>query len=556
MGIYIDEVGYFPNSKKRATVLTDGKYSLVNRVNNEVVLCKEASKVCFDATAGEDCYVVDFSELNAEGTYYIKAENEEKSADFQISNKIYDELMTDLVKCLHYQRCGCGLDEKNVGKYTRPLCHKEGSIFLKDYLDKVANPEKVDMTGGWHDAGDFGKYVSPAAVAIGHLLYSFEIFKDTMSMELNIPETGNGLPDVLNEIAYELEWMFKMQADNGGVYHKIAGFTHCPFIMPEEDKDQMLIFPISSMATADFAACMAIVSRVYAGYNKELSERALKAARKAFYWLKENDYVGFHNPEGSNTGEYDDDEDLDERAWAAAELLRTDIDGDVEAYKQMLDESIKSDIKKTDFGWTDVAGFASLSICTDSKNVAGEELKNIAFKAIFEEADRLVATIKNSGYELGMLTEDFVWGSNMVVTNRGMLLVYAAWLVNSCEDAKKYAKYGFEEYYGAAENHVHYILGRNALGRSYVTGYGQHAFKNPHNRVSACDGIDEVMPGWVSGGPFKDFMDPDALKLLEKGTAPQKCHVDVVGSYSTNEITIYWNSSMAALLAGVIGLYK
>lgn len=555
MSIFVNEVGYLKNADKRATVLGKKVYCLVNKETGKEVLEKESVYLGYDETAGDDCYILDFSEVNEEGSYYIKEKNgEDISATFSVSDNVYDDLMKNLIKCLHYQRCGCELKEEHVGPYKHAKCHTDKSMFIEDFLNKVAEPKFMDMTGGWHDAGDFGKYISPAAVTIGHILYAYEMFGDKISMKLNIPETGNGCPDVLNELRYELEWMLKMQNEEGGLYHKVTTLRHVDFIMPEEDKDQMLVFPVSSIATADFAACMAIVSRVYKSIDAEFAGKALEAARKAFEWLKGNDYIGFHNPPESNTGEYGDDSDEDERMWAAAEMLRSDSEGDVQGYRAMLEKYAYSDISKTDFGWTDVAGFTILTVLTDKNHTAGADIENIFVNEVYKEADRLIAVMKNTGYELAMESDDFVWGSNMVVTNRGMLFIVAAWLLDNNEAAKALAINSKEVYLEAAKAHVNYILGRNALGRSYVTGFGEHAFRNPHNRTSACDGIDDPMPGWVSGGPFKNFMDADALKLLKKGTAPQKCHADVVGSYSTNEITIYWNSSMIFLLAGVMDL--
>lgn len=555
MSVFINEVGFYQKSKKAATVLNAGTYCVVDKNSGEKMYSGKAEHIGFDETAGDDCYIFDFSDFDKEGVYVIESEDgSDKSAQFAISENVYDALMTNLVKCLHYQRCGCALCKEHAGVYNHDVCHNDLSILLEDYISKNPNPKRFDATGGWHDAGDFGKYVSPAAVTVGHILYAYELFGQTLSMDLNIPESGNGVPDVLNEIRYELEWMLKMQTEDGGVYHKVTTWNHVAFMMPEFDKDQMIIYPVSSLATADFAACMALVSRVYKKYDEEFASKALMAARKAFKWLENNEYIGFKNPEGSNTGEYCDDSDADERMWAAAEMLRSDEDGDVEAYKKMLLEYINSDIAKTDFGWTDVAGFTLLTVLTDEKNHAGDEVSKILLTELFKEVERLLGIMDKSGYNIAMESDDFVWGSNMVVTNRGMQFIFAAWLLNNYKNAADYSSRNASGLIDAARAHVNYICGRNALGRSYVTGFGEHAFRNPHNRTSACDGIDDPMPGWVSGGPFKNFMDADALKLLKKGTAPQKCHADVVGSYSTNEITIYWNSSMIFLLAGVMGL--
>ena len=553
MGIFVNEVGYFKNSVKRATVLAPGEYKVVDKGTGKEVYCDKAFSVGLDASSGDDCYIFDFSNVSGDGSYVIESLNGEDVSDtFVISNNVYDDLMMNLIKCLHYQRCGCELKKEHVGVYTHACCHSKTSIMLEDYVNKAAAPKTFDMTGGWHDAGDFGKYISPAAVTVGHILYAFELYEDKMSMELNIPETGNGIPDCLNEVKYELDWMLKMQDENGGVYHKVTGFNHCAFQMPEDDHDQMLVYAVSSMATGDFAASMAIASRVYRKYDKEYADKTLAAARKAFDWLTKNDYVGFKNPVGSNTGEYKDSSDADERMWAAAEMLRSDPEGNTSAYQEMLEKYVFSDIPKTDFGWTDVAGFTLLSVLTDEKHLAGEKVEKVLYEALFGEADKLIDIMNNSGYELAMEPDDFVWGSNMVVTNRGILFVLAAWLLENKREAAAYTKKEVSDFIKAAQNQANYVLGRNALGRSYVTGFGEHAFKNPHNRPTASDGIDDPMPGWVSGGPFKNFMDPDALREIPKGTKPMKCHADVVGSYSTNEITIYWNSSMVLMMAGIM----
>ena len=446
------------------------------------------------------------------------------------------------MKCFYFQRCGCALTREYAGEYTHAACHTEDAVFLEDYMNQTPDPPHFDMTGGWHDAGDFGRYISPAAVAVGHLLYAYELFPESFQASLHIPESGNLLPDILNECLYELKWMLKMQADNGGVYHKLTSFVHADFLMPEEDKLPFLIYPVSTMATADFAASMALASRVYAPFDRAFSTQALEASRKAFAYMESHPYIGFHNPEGSNTGEYDDDCDIDERLWASAELLRTDTahrDTYLKAFEKY-SSMTHPEVSKTDFGWTDVSGMATLCLLTDPGSTCGATRKREYEQILFTEADRLIELQKKSGFELSMQPEDFVWGSNMVVCNRSMLLILAS-LCSEGDTASRYRE--------AALNQLHYLLGRNALDISYVTGEGEHAFRNPHNRPTACDGIDLPMPGWVSGGPFKTPCDPAAIAAVPAGTAPMKCYVDDVGSYSTNEITIYWNSPAVFMTA-------
>lgn len=539
MGIFLNQAGYTVNAPKIAVTTTPCNFQIIRTVDQISVFDGITTDGGFDASSGEQTYHIDFSALTIPGSYYILSGDKQKSPTFTIGNEVYRSLQKDLMKAFYYQRCGCALTEEYAGEYTHPACHTAPSVFLEDYINKTPNPASFDMTGGWHDAGDYGRYSTAASVALAHLLYAYELFPESFQDSLNIPESGNHMPDILNECLYELKWLLKMQAEDGGVYHKLTSFSHADFIMPQDDHSQFLIYPVSSMAVADFAAIMALASRVYKPFEPEFSETALQAARKSWKWLLNNPYIGFHNPEGSNTGEYDDTCDLDEKMWASAEMLRTDFGFD-NTYLEKLTEYVLSDINKTDFGWTDVSGLTLLCTLFDAKHSAGEKIENALKAALFADADKLCSLIDAGGYRLGMEPEDYVWGSNMVVCNRSMLLILAS-LLSDADHAPAYKN--------AALEHLHYLLGKNALGISYVTGHGDNAYKNPHNRPTFADGIELPMPGWVSGGPFKTPCDPKAIELIPKGTAPMKCFVDEVESYSTNEITIYWNSPAVFMTA-------
>ena len=539
MSIFVDQVGYPAGGRKLAVCNCACNFQIIRLSDRKCVFDGVAVKKGFDPSAGEETWQIDFSDLTEVGSFYILSGKGDTSPVFTIGSHVYDALQKDLMKAFYFQRCGCALEEKYAGVYTHKPCHTAPAILYEDYAAHKEYPQTFDMTGGWHDAGDFGRYTTAGAVAVSHLLYAYELFPESFREPLNIPESGNGIPDILNECLYELKWMMKMQFPDGSVSHKLTAFCHADFIMPEDDHDQFLIYPVSSMAAADFAAVMALASRVYEPFLPEFSAKALKMAKLSFEWLLANPYIGFHNPEGSNTGEYDDVCDMDERMWAAAELLRSDKSlGTV--YLAELEKYVFSDINKTDFGWTDVSGFALLAVLTDPVHTAGDKIENELKRALFEEADKLLSVMAESGYSLAMKPEDFCWGSNMVVCNRSMLFILAA-LLTEGERKTRYSNASLEQ--------LHYLLGRNALNISYVTGHGEHAFRNPHNRPTFADGIELPMPGWISGGPFKTPCDPKALELIPEGTPPMKCYVDEVESYSTNEITIYWNSPAVFMTA-------
>lgn len=567
MAVYCNQVGYLPHGRKTAVMTVGGHYQVlrveddaacgaavngtegvaVNGADDtsaQVVMEGDARDLGVDEASGDHVYAADFSKIMQEGVYYVRNDAGEVSHRFRIGEDVYRKLQTDMTKALYYQRCGCELTEEYAGVYTHPCCHMGDAVLWTD------RSIVKEVKGGWHDAGDYGRYISPAAVAVAHLLYAYELFPDSFGESLHIPESGNGIPDVLNECRYELEWMLKMQDNEGGAYHKLTAERHADFIMPQEDLDQFYLFPVSSMATGDYAASMALASRVYRKFDGAFADRLFDAAQKAYGWLEKHpEYVGFKNPESCNTGEYDDICDLDERLWAVAEMLVTTGE---QKYQEKLTALLAEDLTKTDFGWTDVSGFAALAILTDVSNTASAESVANLREAVIAEADRLAAIAEKSGYGVAMEPEDYVWGSNMVVLNRGMLLLLAALVTERDAAGKDEGNADFPEseafgskaeiYEQTALAQMNYLLGTNAVDYSYVTGHGEHAFMHPHNRPTECDGIDLPMPGWVSGGPFKTPSDEVGRERIPEGTPPMKCYVDHAACYSLNEITIYWNT--------------
>lgn len=598
--ITVNETGFLPEAVKLAVSDRDGNFWLSDdnegkRLDIGVVVIPAG----YDETAGCEVYRLDFSGVSEPGIYHLESEEGDSSASFKVEPHVYRTLKNALLKAFYFQRCGSSLQEKHAGIYKRGACHLDRSKFLEN-----KNLSK-DLCGGWHDAGDFGKYSSAASVTLGHLLYAFELFPEAFMEEINIPESGNGIPDILNECRYELDFLCKMQGEDGGVYHKVTPLVFCGFIMPEEETGEQLIFPVTSLSTADFAAVMCIASRVYYKYDPAFARNCLHQAYMAGQWLIRNpENTDFHNPEGCITGEYTDTCDTDERMWAFAELLRTDNSVKNEGDRSILSASSQketrqdvylkelkkamenydaghphSDGRSVDdgFGWQDVSAMAAAAVVFDPLNMAGDDIRDRMTEMLTERADAFVA-MQEAGYPLGMETEDFVWGSNMVVSNRADVMILASLalrhridLIQNGQEQKESvnikavelsrlereqaaAKYTEEDissmeldmevYEEAALNHLHYILGMNAMDTSYVTGFGDNAFKDPHNRTAIADGIERPIPGEMSGGPCTLIADEEIKKKADEDTPPQKCYVDHHMSYSTNEIAIYWNSSL------------
>ncbi len=551
MAIMVNQVGYeaYADSKK-AVVSQPGIYVLKN-TEGEVIWQGQAGEGVQDPLCGETLYPLDFGSAQETGMYYLESAAGERSDSFEIGWDVLAEVHNAMVKALYYQRCGCALEEEYAGPYTHGACH------MADCQVYGEEGHSFEARGGWHDAGDYGRYITPGAVTVGHLLYAYKLYPQSFRELLNIPESGNQVPDVLNECRYELEWMLKMQRKDGGVYHKLTAWSHAPFIMPEEDLDTFYAYPVSSMAVADFCACMALAARAYDSVDKVFAWRMEAAAKLSWQWLEKNpDPVLFVNPQGSNTGEYGDSTDADERLWAAAEmmLLTARRGEDRQKYVAEIRRILATGLNVTDFGWTDVAGFAALAVLTDFRQNAGEEIQEIFRRQVLKEAQRLADLGTQNVFDMAMEPTDFCWGSSMVVTNRGILLALACEILQAringmSQDQAQEAAARIARYQEVIQAQTDYLLGKNITGYSFVTGYGDHAYRHPHLRTTAADGIEKPMAGWVSGGPNAKPGDELAIREIPEGTPPMKCYLDREECYSLNEMTIYWNSSAVFVTA-------
>ncbi|MCM1268211.1 MAG: glycoside hydrolase family 9 protein [Bacteroidales bacterium] len=523
--IFVNQAGYYPDSAKTAVMNFPCE---TFRIVTPDGVCRyegKAEPFGHDANSGDDVYRGDFSDFSTEGTYRIISGNE-TSAQFQISEHVFDRLFCDISKAFYYLRCGCGLEEKYAGVYRHGTCHTAPALL---YSDKKT---EMDVTGGWHDAGDYGRYVTPGSCAAAHLLYAYKMFPAVFEdLRFGIPESD--LPDLLAECRCELEWLMKMQRADGGVYHKATTERHAPFVMPEEDTDPLYVFAISSSATADCGAVCALASGIYARYDRDFAKRLKETAEKSCQWFENHpEFIGFDNPENCNTGCYGEEDDLSNRFWLYAELYA--LTGEAQ-YHSKMKEALAADFPLTAMGYSEMGGLGALAylLCDFEKDAALAERFRKNFR---DEAKRLKNAADACGYGCAMEEEDFVWGSNMVLLAHGMVFAVCDYL----EKTDAYKNYTIAQ--------MDYLLGVNPTGYSYVTGNGEFCCNYPHLRPAHADGVEACIPGMVSGGPNRVPCDPDAELLIPQGTPPMKCYADDVGCYSLNEITIYWNSPAVFVL--------
>lgn len=527
VAIKVNQLGYKPDDTKIFVSKLDKEittYEILDATTKEVVYTGTFTDEYTNSKSGDGSQrQADFSDLTAPGTYIVSVDGIGESYEFTIGDDVYDNVYKDVVRMLYLQRCGCVLDSELAGDFAHDACHmQETTIYGTDTV--------IDVTGGWHDAGDYGRYVVPGAKTIMDIFMAYEQTDDAKSDNLDIPESGNGVPDLLDEARYELEWMFKMQAEDGGVYHKVTCANFPETVVATAETEPLIVSPVSATATGDFAAVMAHAYHIYKEYDAEFANQCLAASKNAYNYLIANEgtMVGFTNPEDIVTGEYGDGGLSDELFWASIELYvvtgdSTYLDKAVELYSA----------KTTGFGWAGVGYYGMYTyLYSDESLQINEELTTAFTDTIISACDESMRKANKDSYFVS-LANNYPWGSNMTVANEGILYYIA------------YDLTGNEEYAECGRLQLDYLLGVNPTGYCYVTGYGSCSPEHTHHRPSMA--LEKTMPGMLVGGPNTNADDPYAKAVLSFAKGGM-CYVDNDSCYSTNEITIYWNSPLIFLL--------
>ena len=527
-GIRVNQVGYLPDAVKAAVfadIGADGEaFAVIDAERGEVVFEGALSAAIDNPWAGETNRVADFSGLTRPGTYRVVSAEGQESPAFTIGEDVYGKLLRSAARMLYLQRCGVETGAAHAGLYAHPACHTAMAILY-------GTGGKIDVSGGWHDAGDYGRYVVSGAKAAADLMLAHELRGDVLD-DVGIPESGDGLDDLLQEAKFELDWLLKMQSASGGVYHKVTCASFPAFIPPEKETAELIVCPVSNTATGDFAAVMAMASRLYAGDWPEDARVYLDAARRAWdYLLQHEGEPGFHNPDGIVTGEYPDDNDADERFWASAELARATGEA---VYLEAASRLLSTGGKRHGMGWQNVGTYGLLAILYDQRRDEADPTREAARAELDAVVQEALQTIALNPYGADR-TDAYEWGSNMGVANTAALLMMEG-------------RRGNETCRAVAQQPLDYLLGKNATGYCFVTATGERSPEHPHHRPS--HSAHRAMPGMLVGGPDNGLDDPCAESLL-RGFPPAKCYIDDEQSYSTNEVCVYWNSPLVLLLAGM-----
>jgi endoglucanase len=485
-----------------------------------------------DPASGQTIYTGDFSSFIQQGQFYIVTTAPDTSVLFTISDTVFQNVFRKSLKGFYFQRCGTALTPEFAGVYAHRACHLADGVFHNS-SDTIGT--RV-TTGGWHDAGDYGKYVVNAGVTVGTLLMAYELFPTKFSCDnIGIPESGNGIPDILDEVHYELQWLLTMQRWDGGVYNKLTREHFEGFVMPEADTTApRFLYQITTPATGDFAAMCARAARIYKPFNPQFADSCLAAARLAWNYLLAHPFLlpsgGYTNPPGTNTGAYGESDDSDERLWAAAELFSTTGEKHYHSYYTASYSSVAL-ISKT-MSWPDVRTLAHLTYLYTKQPSTNKTIQMELRNSLLGFASTISKIITNEGWNISLKYDEYGWGGTSEVLNRAILLILASRETNN------------KTFRNNALFQLNYILGANINNISFVTGIGTLRPMHVHHRPSGADGIVEPVPGLLVGGPDQNREDAVLQKRYAVTSPHAICYADDEKSYASNEICINWNAPL------------
>jgi len=552
--IHLNQIGYYPDASKFAVVTnaTNGEFLIIS-VSGTVEFRSMLSPPRKSEFSGDITRVADFSAFRKPGVYVLSLPASGDSYEFEIKPAVFTNLTKALIKSYYFQRMSTPIVKEFGGKWNREEGHPDTRVIIHPAAASPNRPAGTTISSpkGWYDAGDYNKYIVNSGITMGTLLSLYEDFPSYFdTLNLKIPESRNGAPDLLDEIAWNLRWMLTMQdPSDGGVYNKVTNPDFDDMIMPSEADKPRYVVPKGTAATLDFAAVMAQAARVYGNFKSVfpgLADSCMNSAEKAWKWaLKYPDLAYDQNAMNKkykpviNTGGYGDNEFRDEFIWAAAELYASTGNEGYYTEFPMIPDNIM-----TLPSWNDVKLLGYYTLARFENKITGAAKKEFPLikENILKAADNLTKGVENRAYQtvMGGSARDFVWGSNSVAANQGILLIQAYRLSKE----RKYLDY--------ALTNLDYILGRNATGYSFVTGYGDKTPMFPHHRLAEADGIAAPIPGFIAGGPNPGQQ--DGCKTYPS-RIPDESYTDEVCSYASNEIAINWNAPAAYLTGALEALF-
>lgn len=443
--IMVNQVGYALNSNKvavfRGETLPD-TYDLVNAKTREIVYTGEIEAKGYNEATQENISYGDFTEYTVPGTYYLQADIIGQSYLFTIEENPYDDIFTEALKQYYYNRCCLTLSTDLAKEAAHNACHTKAAQLKEDVT------VQIDVPGGWHIDAKGNRDVIEGCQAVNNLLLAYELYGSIFTDEIGIPESGNGIPDVLDEVKYEIDWLLKMQDNtSGAVYSAVS-------VIDNPDADYWLyIEPVTMNATIQFAASMAKFSYLYQSYDRDFATQCIRAADRAYRYVEQ----------------YPENVPQEEYFHAAAELYRaTGASGYHAALSRYLSRENAPDINNDYVFWGCVTYLST-------KQKVDINLCEMVISNLLSDVEKISRNSKSSKY----LTE-----GNAEQSNNSELLQKMARLAVVDHIITNH------EYMMVLENHLHYFLGRNAQSISYIGSAGSRNDKTADGKISIMKQMD------------------------------------------------------------------
>src|SRR5260221_3745194 len=560
--IVLNQVGFYTRAPKLAVVIlpvSADSFYIIARPAGDTAFSGRLGLSTPSANSNLSVRLADFSHLNKEGSYTLVVPGLPHSLPFIVGKKVVEPVVAAALKGYYYQRASMALEAVNAGHWSRAAGHPDRVVFVHPSAASAGRPAGtvISSPGGWYDAGDYNKYVVNSGITMGTLFDAYEDFTGYFdTLHTNIPPVegavqgpgaGRGLPDILNEALYNLRWMLTMQdPGDSGVYHKCTNAVFDGMVKPGVTRAPRYVVQKSTAATLDFAAVMAQAARIFKKFPEVLpglSDSCLRAARGAWGWaiqhpamIYDQDSMNKLYQPAITTGAYGDKVFDDERFWAAAELFITTRE---ERYEGEVQRELGQGValRLSVPSWANVAmmGTYGLLRYCDSIAPALRPAMAVLQGNLLKLSDSLVKRLSAFHTVMGGRKTDFIWGSNAVAANQGMLLI-KTWLLKRDK-----------RYLNAALDNLDYILGRNATGYCFVTGLGGFSPLHPHHRPSISDGIVAPVPGLLAGGPNPGRQDHQVYPFADAELA----YIDKDQAYASNEIAINWNAPLVYLALAI-----
>ncbi len=514
--IHINRLGYMTGMPKAAicSSVSAGIFYIIDADRGVGVYAGRLSHPSFDRESGDTVRFADFSDFNTKGRYFIKA-GYRRSDVFEINDSPYKQLRRRVLDGIYLNRCGYSFsphDSRVPKGFCHAACHTETFS---------VRGKELDLSGGWHTRSGYSRETRLACISIADMIYSLKLFGGSFS------ETES--TTIAGECIWGLDWLFKMQDSDGGIFSGIVEDDHFDMSHPNDDVTEYYLGKKSISAALRFTAAAALAAQYFSKSDTDYYKKLRKAAEKSWLWIiQSSEFSGFEKSVSCES-----EEEESEFMWALCEMYS--MTGD-ESFSVMIRQKYMS-FRNIGFGNGSCGGFASLSYLL-SDRVHERDVEAVMRKHIIDHADRMCIAVRSSGYRTARSAGGgYVIGSNFHILCDCMAFI-TAYLIS-----------GDNKYLIGATDQFSYILGRNPLGMVYVTGESDSGCQSPCHGLSFYSSENRAVRGMVVGGPTTERTDEYSKWHIDKNAPPAKCYLDDTYSISTNSAAVHYGTPLIFISA-------